>query len=49
MPPRRAGHTPMLALVRNPDIVEMCHESGDEVDVDVVGLYAKLGLGLLGR
>jgi hypothetical protein len=28
--------------------VEMCLDSGDEVDFDIVGLYAKLGLGLAG-
>jgi len=26
----------------------MCLDSGDEVDVNVVGLYTKLGLALLG-
>jgi hypothetical protein len=30
------------------DVVEMCLESGDEIDVNVVGLYAKLGLALVG-
>jgi hypothetical protein len=28
--------------------VDMCLDSGDEVDVNVVGLYTKLGLALLG-